>query len=106
MQPSELQKNSMVLLMDILETGDLKISSAYHFGDDLLDDECAYFEGLLTGLTYMLNKSPDLLVHIGTMVNDLGVMEAEDEFVFEPDEELQQAVEDAKVVRLHKDRLN
>jgi hypothetical protein len=39
-------------------------------------------------------------------VLELGEMEAEEEFIFEPDEELKQAVADAKVIKFNKDKMN
>tara|TARA_R110000796_G_scaffold170000_1_gene286840 strand:- start:442 stop:720 length:279 start_codon:yes stop_codon:yes gene_type:complete len=92
--------------MDILESGDLKIYSAQHFGDELTDEECTYYMNLLTGLNYTLNFGTDYAVALGAMVTHLGELEAEDEFVFEPDDELIQAVEDAKVVPFDKGKLN
>jgi hypothetical protein len=92
--------------MDILESGDLQIYSAQHFGDELTDEECTYYMNLLTGLNYTLNFGTDYAVALGAMVTHLGELEAEDEFVFEPDDELIQAVEDAKVVPFDKGKLN
>lgn len=106
MEPKDLPKNSMMLRMDILESGDLKIYSAQHFGDELTDEECTYYMNLLTGLNYTLNFGTDYAVALGAMVTHLGELEAEDEFVFEPDDELIQAVEDAKVVPFDKGKLN
>jgi hypothetical protein len=106
MEPKDLQKNSMMLRMDILPSGDLKIYSAQHFGDDITDEEARYYEALLTGLNYALNFGTDFCVGLGTMVLELGEMEAEEEFIFEPDEELKQAVADAKVIKFNKDKMN
>lgn len=106
MDPKDLPKNSMMLRMDILESGDLQIYSAQHFGDELTDEECTYYMNLLTGLNYTLNFGTDYAVALGAMVTHLGELEAEDEFVFEPDDELIQAVEDAKVVPFDKGKLN
>lgn len=106
MEPKDLPKNSMMLRMDILDSGDLKIYSAQHFGDELTDEECRYYENLVTGLNYTLNFGTDYAVALGALVNHVGELEAEDEFVFEPDDELIQAVADAKVVPFDKDKLN
>lgn len=106
MDPKDLQKNSMMLRMDIMPSGDLKIYSAQHFGDELTDEECRYYENLVTGLNYTLNFGTDYAVALGSLVNHLGELEAEEEFVFEPDDELRQAVADAKVVPFDKDKMN
>ena len=106
MEPKDLPKNSMMLRMDILDSGDLQIYSAQHFGDDLTEEECDYYMNLLTGLNYTLNFGTDYAVALGAMVTHLGEMEAEDEFVFEPDDELLQAVADSKVVAFDKKKLN
>lgn len=106
MDPKDLPKNSMMLRMDILPTGDLKIYSAQHFGDDLTDEECRYYENLVTGLNYVLNFGTDFAISLGGLVEYAGELEAEEEFIFEPDEELRQAVADAKVVPFDKDKMN
>jgi hypothetical protein len=106
MELKDLPKNSMLLRMDILESGDLQIYTAQNFGDELTDEECTYYMNLLTGLNYTLNFGTDYAVALGATVSHLGELEAEDEFVFEPDDELIQAVADAKVVPFDKDKLN
>lgn len=106
MEPKDLPPNSMILRMDILSDGDLKIYSAYHFGDELTDEECLYYESLLNGLNYTLNMGPELCSSIGAMATDLGQFESEEEFVFEPDEELIKAVSDTKVVLFNKKKLH
>ncbi len=106
MDPKDLPKNSMMLRMDIQHNGDLKIYSAHHFGDELTDEECRYYDNLVTGLNYTLNFGTDYVVALGAMVNHLGELEAEDEFIFEPDDELIKAVADTKVVPFDKDKMN
>ena len=106
MEPKDLPLNSLMLRMDILESGDLKIYSAHHFAEDLTDEECTYYLNLITGLNYTLNFGTDYAVSLGAMVNHLGELEAEDEFVFEPDDELIQAVADAKIVPFDKKKMN
>jgi len=96
----------MMLRMDIQEGGDIDIYSAQHFGDDLSEEDCLYYQNLLTGLNYTLNFGTDYAVALGAMVNHLGEMEAEDEFVFEPDDELLKAVADKKIVPFDKKKMN
>lgn len=106
MHPKDLPVNSMMIRMDIEDNGDLKIYTAHHFGDNLTDEECEYYENLLTGLNYVLNFGTDFAKNIGGLVHYTGELEAEEEFIFEPDEKLKQAVADAKVIKLHKDKMN
>lgn len=106
MHPKDLPENSMMLRMDIQDSGELIIYTAHHFGEDLSEEDCEYFESVLNGLNYVLNFGTEFAKNVGLLVKYTGDLEAEHEFVFEPDEELKEAVADAKIVKLHKDKLN
>jgi|TARA_R110000765_G_scaffold96506_3_gene181735 uncharacterized protein YlaN (UPF0358 family) len=106
MDPKDLPKNSMMLRMDILDSGDLKIYTAQHFGDDLTEEQCVYYMNVLTGLNYVLNFGTEFAVNLGELVDYTGELEAEEEFVFEPADELLQAISDAKIVPFDKKKLN
>ncbi len=105
MDVTDIPHNSMILRMDILESGDLKIYTAYRFNDELTDEQCEYLQGLLEGLNYFLNVGTDFAVALGHMVNKLDEFEGE-EIIFEPDDDLKQAVADAKVIPINKNKLN
>lgn len=106
MDVRELQPNSMMIRMDILGDGDLRIVTAQHFSDDLTDEECHAYMAILTGLNAVLNMGTDFVMALGNMVTHMGDLEAEDEFIFEPDEELRKAVADAKVIPFDKNKIN
>lgn len=97
--------NSMFINMQILADGDLRISSGSRFDDEMSDEECMYYMDLVNGLNMLLTMATEFVIHTGTMARVVADVEFGDEIGFEPDEELLEAMADAKVVNI-KDRLN
>lgn len=100
-----IPENTMFLIMNIQEDGDLGVMSGHHFADDLTEDEIAYYQDFFAGLNMIMGLGTDLLVQIGTMARLIHDYENEDEIAFEPDEELLDAIKDSKIIQF-KDRLN
>lgn len=62
------------------------------------EDEQYHYEALVEGLAYMISENPYFLVSLGSML----IERAEDEIVFEPEDELLDAVAESKIVPFNK----
>lgn len=102
---SNIPDNSMFMLMQILEDGDLRVMAGRKISDDMPEDEYLYYVDLLNGLNMILSMAPALVLQYGTLSRVVAEYEEQDGIAFEPDEELLEAIADAKVVHL-KDRMN
>lgn len=101
---NNLPDNTLLILMSILENGDLKVVSGQKFSSDLAADEAYYYSDLLAGLNFVLSSSPDMLVEIGSLTRLADEVEG-GLVVFEADDELLEAVSNANVISL-KDRMH
>ena len=80
------------------------ITSSANFADDMSEDVLDYYSSLVMGINYMINFNADMFVNVGELVK-ISVEAEEDEIVFEPDEELKEAIAQKKVINL-KSRMN
>tara|TARA_R110002153_G_scaffold16836_2_gene59097 strand:- start:1956 stop:2276 length:321 start_codon:yes stop_codon:yes gene_type:complete len=101
----QLDLNTLMLQMRILDDGDLEVFVGQNLPDDMSEEEAQFYSDLLNGLHMTLNTSVEHLIFIGQMLRTLAE-EEEDELVFEPDEALLDAIADSKVVSINKKKLN
>ena len=102
---NSIPDNTMFLFMQVLEDGDLRVMAGRKFSDDMPEEDYLYYLDLLNGLNMVLSMAPALVLHFGTLSRNVAEYEEQDGIVFEPDEELLDAIADAKVIHL-KDRMN
>lgn len=102
---NNIPDNTMFMMMQVLEDGDLRVMAGRKFDEDMPEDEYLYYTDLLNGINMILSSAPYLALQFGTLSRMVAEYEAEDGIVFEPDEELLEAIASAKVVNL-KDRMN
>lgn len=105
MDDNTIPLNSMYINMQIMNDGDLRISTGSRFGEDLSDEECMYYLDLVNGLNMLMTMATEFVIHTGTMARVVSELEFGDGIGFEADEELLDAIHDAKVINL-KDRMN
>ena len=80
------------------------ITSSANFADDMSEDVLDYYSSLVMGINYMINFNADMFVNVGELVK-ISVEAEADEIVFEPDEELREAIADKKIINI-KSRMN
>jgi hypothetical protein len=80
------------------------ITSSANLSDSMPDDAMEYYSSLVMGLNYMINFNAEMFVNVGELVK-ITVEAEEDEIVFEPDEELKDAIAQKKVINI-KSRMN
>ena len=80
------------------------ITSSANFADDISEDVLDYYSSLVMGINYMINFNADMFVNVGELVK-ISVEAEADEIVFEPDEELREAIADKKIINI-KTRMN
>ena len=101
--------NSMFMMMTILEDGDLRVAVGHKFASDLSTEEAYQYSDLLNGLNTILSMAPEMVMHFGSLARTVAEYQEYyddgQELVFEPAEELQDAIAEAKIVNL-KDRMN
>ena len=100
-----IPENSMLMMVQVLGDGDLRVMAGHNFSEDMLEEDCLFYKDLLNGLNMVLSMAPHLVMHFGTLSRNVAEYEEQDEIVFEPADELLEAIADAKVIHL-KDRIN
>ena len=80
------------------------ITSSANFSEDMSEDVLEYYSSLVMGINYMINFNADMFVNVGELVKISVESEAED-IVFEPDDELRDAIAQKKVINI-KTRMN
>jgi len=80
------------------------ITSSANFSEDMSEDVLEYYSSLVMGINYMINFNADMFVNVGELVKISVESEAED-IVFEPDDELKDAIAQKKVINI-KTRMN
>ena len=102
MKPEDLPEDSMGIIMQPQPDGDFGVTVIHNLSDQWSEEEAEPFMDILNGLNMVLSNGFEMLAMygaMGRMLND--VMDQADEgpeIVFEADEELLEAISDAKVV--------
>ena len=102
----DLEENTLLLRLKILDDDEIEVAYGHSLSEDFDEDKALYFIDLLNGLNLSLNTSMDHFSVIGRMLRDLQESEEEEEWVFEPDEELLEARADKKIIPFSKYKLN
>jgi len=109
MEPEKLPPNSMMLMLQIKDEGDLSIACGHSLEEELGEESIQYLQDMLTGLFLSFDNLIDMFAAIGAMSRYTEELrdELESEGVsFEPDEELLQAIQDAKVIPFNKKKMH
>jgi hypothetical protein len=102
---NSIPEDSMFMQIQVLGDGDLQVMTGHNFGLDMPEEDFLFYRDILNGLNMILAMAPHMVMHFGTLSRNVAEYEEQDGIVFEPDEELLDAVADAKVIHL-KDRIN
>jgi len=102
----DLEENTLLLRLKILDDDEIEVAYGHSLSEDFDEDKALYFIDLLNGLNLSLNTSMDHFSVIGRMLRDLQESEEEEEWVFEPDEELLEARANKKIIPFNKNKLN
>lgn len=109
MNEKNIPENTVVMTTKINPDGHMDIAIGHNINLEDYDDETLEFiESFIDGLNVQLDSGMDTLLTLGRMsrmIRDL--TEEQSDVEFEPDEELLDAIQDAKVISLStKKRLN
>jgi|TARA_R110000822_G_scaffold130589_1_gene267188 hypothetical protein len=109
MNKKDIPENTVIMTTKISSDGHMDIAIGHNITLDEFDDETLEFiESFIDGLNVQLDSGMDTLLTMGRMsrmIRDL--TEEQSEVEFEPDEELLDAIHEAKVISLStKKRLN
>ncbi len=74
------------------------LSAFSNLEGNVSEEEADHYEALLEGIGYMIRSNPFFFVDLGNMLLDQAEMEIE----FEPADELEQAIAEAKVIPFNK----
>jgi len=109
MTPEELPENSMMLMLQLKDEGDMSIMCGHNLSEELGEETIHHLQDMLTGLFLSFDNLIDLYALIGAMSRYADELrdELEGEGVsFEPDEELLKAIQDAKVIPFNKKKMH
>ena len=82
------------LFLTPVDQDNFKMSSFSNLRDNLDDDEADHYEALMEGIGYMIQNNPYFFVTLGNML----IEQSEDGIVFEPADELEEAIAESKVI--------
>ena len=74
------------------------LSAFSNLEGNVSEEEADHYEALIEGIGYMIRSNPFFFVDLGNMLLDQAEMEIE----FEPADELEQAIAEAKVIPFNK----
>ena len=86
-----------LFLTPVDHTG-FNLSAFSNLAGNVSDEEADHYEALIEGIGYMVQSNPFFFVDLGNMILDQSEMEIE----FEPADELEQAIAEAKVIPFNK----
>jgi len=82
------------LFLTPVDQDNFKMSSFSNLRDNLDDEEADHYEALMEGIGYMIQNNPYFFVTLGNML----IEQSEDGIVFEPADELEEAIAESKVI--------
>ena len=107
MTPEQLQPNSLLLILQLQDDGDLSIACGHKLEDDLDEEVITFLEDVSTGMFVSFEQLINLFALVGSMARYAEELQDEvGEVEFEPDEELVKAIKDAKIIPFNKNKLN
>ena len=74
------------------------LSAFSNLEGNVSEEEAEHYEALIEGIGYMIQNNPFFFVDLGNMLLDQAEMEIE----FEPADELEQAIAEAKIIPFNK----
>lgn len=108
MKPEDIQLNSVGMVLSINDEGEMSVAVLSNLTEEFDAEHGQILVDTINGLNAILTSGMDFVITYGAT---LRYLKEEMEFnegaiVFEPDEEFEQAVADAKVIKFDKSRLN
>jgi len=101
MNAADLPEDSISICVTLSEEGNPLTLALANVTDSLDEQTKDYLLLMLKGLEFFIHASPEGLASIGNL-SEIADGEDEDDIMFEPDEELLDAVKDAKVIPINK----
>ena len=101
MKPEDLPNNSMMLLVEVQNNGEMSILSGSNLDDDMDEENLDFLNDIMTGMFMSFDSMINLYAYIGSMARaseDLYNELHGQDLQLEPDEELIKAIRDSKIV--------
>lgn len=101
--------NTMILKLTLRDDGDMNVFVGQNLSEELPEEEAQFYSDFLQGLNMSLTTALNQFAMIGYLARSNAELQDELEggdIGFEPDEELLQAIADAKVVPINKKKMN
>lgn len=105
----DIPLNTMVLRLTLLDDGDMNVFMGQNLSEDLPEEEAQFYMDFFQGLNMSLTTAIQQFAMIGYLSRSVAELQEElegDGIGFEPDEELLQAMADAKVIPISKKKMN
>lgn len=106
MDPNDIELNTLVLRLRILDEGEVEVFSGHNISEDLPEEQLHFYLDLLNGLQTIMDTATEHVVMTGTLLRTIHQLQQQDEVVFEPDDELLEAINNKKVIPFNKKKLN
>ena len=113
MNKDDIPNNSIVFGVEILDDEEVSISTGHKFDLKMDDESVDYWTSVLLDISHLFSFNPEFLRSHGDLIKYMSSLEAddddEDDIVFEPSDELREAIDEnkknSKVVNI-KSRMN
>ena len=105
----QIPLNTMLLQLTLRDDGDMNVFMGHNLSEDIPDDEAQFYMDFFQGLNISLTTAIQQFAMIGYLSRSVSELQDEldgEEIGFEPDEELLQAIADAKVIPMNKKKMN
>lgn len=103
MSENDMPSNTMSLVMQLQDDGNVHVMMCYNMSKDLDESEKEYYINMIEGLHESLPLMADYFSMVGEKFKQLEDMESlDEEIAFEPSPELMQKISDNKIVAFKK----
>ena len=106
MREDELPENTMTLMVEIKEDGHIALFSGHNLSEDMGDEELTYLTDMINGLFISFEDLMNHYSNVGQAARVAEELLEQDEVLFEPDDELMEAIKDRKIIPFDKKKLN
>lgn len=106
MDPKDLEPDTLILRLRILDDGEVEVFAGHNITDEVEEEQAHFYIDLLNGLQTFMETATEHLVMTGSLLRTINNLQQSPEIEFEPDEELLEAINKKKVIPFNKNKLN
>lgn len=106
MSEDELPVNTMTLMIEVKEDGQMALFSGHNLSNQMGKDEFAFLTDMMNGLFLSFDELMNHFASVGESARIADELMEQGEIIFEADDELVEAIKDKKIIPFDKNKLN